>query len=727
MNGTKTREATLRVSPSLSLAIRSVAWFCAGAYIAVFIGVLILVDDPTARGHLTGFLLPAPLLAAVFAAFNAMRASSGKRYRLWRLMGIAMGLFLAAESARAVAIWTTGKFPPPGSIDDLMFALGFVVLIPVALLSTEPFEVVSSRKLRGGLDLATILLAVYGFAAAGLFGPLGLLSVENELTENLFYTLYPSLSISLALYVMTFKRSRWRSSDALLVAGLAGGSIGVLLALTALSQGLYDPGTYAQGIADAALATTFSLFALAGVHALTRGEAVGIEPNPDMDLPHWPGAAATIAALLGIPLLMWSAPYIEDDLVRAVVSVAAALLAITVVLRSALVSYENRRLAAQATIDPLTGLLNQRSFKDRVAAELAESRRLDSDLSLCVFDIDDMDRFNSARGYRLGDDRLQSVAAILRHAPGQDFPAFRIGADAFALLMPGVNAVEAEEHCLRVAAAIRSSTREELQGMTLSAGVASYPLHTQDAEDLSRFAVGSAYWAASLGGDRIIMFDPAVVNAFDGRELKESIEAESQSRLVEALAAAVDARDPYTRYHSMNVADLSCSLARVAGLAEDRIEKLHSAALLHDIGKIGVPDAILRKPAPLTDDEFALIREHPTLGVRIIGGAIDPEMLVWIECHHERWDGNGYPSGLSAEDIPFEARIMTLCDAYDAMTSDRPYRAASSVTEAIDELRRCAGTQFDPALLPLFEDLLMQRWASAHASPGAEAGEPDPG
>jgi len=711
MNGTKTREATLRVNPSLSLAIRSAAWFFALTYLACFIAVLFVVDDSATRANLTGFLLVVPLVAAVMASYNAMRASSGKRYRLWRLMTIAMGLFLTAELTRAITVWNTGHFPLPGSLDDITFALGFAALLPVALLATEPFEVVATRKLRNSLDLATILLAVYGFAAAGLFGPLGLLSVENRLVVNLFYTLYPTLSISLALYVMTFKRSRWRSSDVLFVAALVCGSIGVLLATTALSRGFYNPGTYPQGIADAALAATFTLFALTAIHALTRRESVGIEPNPDMDLPHWPGAAATIAALLGIPLLMWSAPDIADDLVRAVVSLSAALLAITVVLRSALVSYENRRLAAQATVDPLTGLLNQRSFKDRIAAELAASQRLGSDLSVCVFDIDDMDRFNSARGYRQGDDRLQSFAAILRYASGQDFPAFRIGADDFALLMPGQNAMEAEESCLLIAAAVRQSTREELAGMTLSVGIASSPLHTHDAEDLGRYAIGSAYWAESLGGDRIVMFDPAVVSAFDGRELKESIEAESQSRLIEALAAAVDARDPYTRYHSMNVADLSCSLGRACGLTDERVEKLHSAALLHDIGKIGVPDAILRKPAPLTDEEFAVIREHPALGVKIIGGAIDAEMLSWIESHHERWDGAGYPNGLATESIPFEARILTLCDAYDAMTSDRPYRSASSITEAIDELRRCAGTQFDPELMPAFEDVLLRRWS----------------
>jgi len=444
---------------------------------------------------------------------------------------------------------------------------------------------------------------------------------------------------------------------------------------------------------------------------------VGVEPNPDMDLPHWPGTAAMIAALLGIPVLMWSAPYMEDDVVRASVSICAALLVIAVVVRSSLISYENQRLAAQATIDPLTGLLNQRSFKDRIAAELAESERLGTDLSVCIFDIDDMDMFNTARGYRLGDERLQSFAAVLRHAPGDDFPAFRIGADDFALLMPGQNAVQAEENCLRVAAALRANTRDALQGMTFSAGIASYPLHTKDSDELVRYAAGSAYWATSLGGDRIVMFDPAVVSAFDGRELKESIEAASQSRLVEALAAAVDARDPYTRYHSMNVAELSCALGRALGLDDERIMMLHAASLLHDIGKIGIPDAVLRKPTDLTDEEFTLIREHPTLGVRIIGSAIDPEMLSWIEGHHERWDGTGYPNRIAADGIPLEARVMTLCDAYDAMTSDRPYRIASSITEAIDELRRCAGTQFDPQLVPVFEEMLMKQWSEAHISP----------
>jgi len=178
---------------------------------------------------------------------------------------------------------------------------------------------------------------------------------------------------------------------------------------------------------------------------------------------------------------------------------------------------------------------------------------------------------------------------------------------------------------------------------------------------------------------------------------------------VEWLARAVDARDPYTQFHSANVAALVEQLAPVAGLGEEHAAVLVAAATLHDVGKIGIPDAVLRKPDRLDAEEYEIIKQHPALGAKILAASTRPEMLPWILEHHECWDGSGYPSGLVGEEISLEARILAVCDAYDAITTERPYRAAATPQQAIAELQSCAGTQFDPRIVELFTPLITSR------------------
>jgi putative nucleotidyltransferase with HDIG domain len=271
--------------------------------------------------------------------------------------------------------------------------------------------------------------------------------------------------------------------------------------------------------------------------------------------------------------------------------------------------------------------------------------------------------------------------------------------------------VEAYETCS--AAARAAGSKDERNPVTFSIGIASARLTTWDPETLIGNARGAAYWASSSGGDRIVLFDPEVVKATDSKTHIASLEEQSHTRLLEALAAAVDARDPYTRYHSANVAKLVRAFAEHLGMEADHVEMVRNAALMHDLGKIGIADSILLKPGKLSPDEYSVIRTHSELGARILSSGSNSEIITWVRSHHERWDGQGYPDGLAAESIPYQARMLTLCDAYDAMTSDRPYRTGLSVTEAVEELRRCAGTQFDPDLVEPFLESLIGTWPEA--------------
>jgi HD-GYP domain-containing protein (c-di-GMP phosphodiesterase class II) len=176
--------------------------------------------------------------------------------------------------------------------------------------------------------------------------------------------------------------------------------------------------------------------------------------------------------------------------------------------------------------------------------------------------------------------------------------------------------------------------------------------------------------------------------------------------LVQALTAALDAKSSYTRGHSDRVAELSWSIAREAGLAEREAEAVRIAGHLHDIGKIGIPDSIICKPGCLAADEFATMKRHTVIGSSLVEQVVHLQVFApAVRGHHERWDGSGYPDGLAGEAIPVDARIICIADSYDAMTSARSYRARLEAADAIGEIRRCAGTQFDPTYVAAFERL----------------------
>jgi putative nucleotidyltransferase with HDIG domain len=231
-----------------------------------------------------------------------------------------------------------------------------------------------------------------------------------------------------------------------------------------------------------------------------------------------------------------------------------------------------------------------------------------------------------------------------------------------------------------------------VKGISTSAGVALFGPDDGDPVALFDTAGRALADAQAAGGGR------AVIASGDGEELDVSA-ALPRRDAVEALAIALLERDRYTGEHSESVVDMAIGVARGLGLSPAQVEDVRAAALLHDIGKVGIPDAILNKPGPLTPEERAVMAEHPVIGESILRAIPGMGPIARIVRHeHESWDGSGYPDGLAGNAIPIASRIILACDAFHAMTSDRPYRAAMPASRAIDELRRCAGSQFDPAV-----------------------------
>jgi diguanylate cyclase (GGDEF)-like protein len=354
---------------------------------------------------------------------------------------------------------------------------------------------------------------------------------------------------------------------------------------------------------------------------------------------------------------------------------------------------EAARLAADATTDPLTGLANHRAFQERLRAELARAERHDRPLALALVDIDNFKHINDAGGHAVGDEVLCAVAARLReHLRTGDVLA-RVGGDEFAVLLPEACDVDAVAALERARQTIARSDFSGGARVTISAGVCDV-VHAADAEALSRYADGALYWSKEHGRNQVSAYDPQTIHELSAAERLFELQRSQALVGIRALARAIDARDPSTREHSERVAELTARLAEERGWTPDRVAQLHEAALVHDVGKIGIPDAILLKPARLTPAEYEVIKTHAELGARIVEDVLGPEQVEWILAHHERPDGGGYPRGLTAEALSEGAALLAAADAFDVMVSARPYSPGRSVDAALAECRALVGRQF---------------------------------
>jgi diguanylate cyclase (GGDEF)-like protein/putative nucleotidyltransferase with HDIG domain len=388
------------------------------------------------------------------------------------------------------------------------------------------------------------------------------------------------------------------------------------------------------------------------------------------------------------------------------VALVGPLLAIQLYQRAIVGALRAMRLALT---DPLTGLGNHRHFHERLERELRHAHEKRLSLTLCLIDVDDFKRINDRFGHPAGDRVLSRVASRLR----QTGEAFRLGGDEFALLLPGYDESAALTAATSVVDRISALELDQLGCVTVSAGVATSPVHAGDRDELIRLADSALYWAKEYGKNRVRAYRPDVIELAELKRLASGPDRAARFRAAASLARAVDARDVYTGSHSQRVADLAARTARRLGLPDEEVELTRLAASLHDLGKLAIPEEILRKPGPLTDPERMVLERHPQIGFRMLESlGVDP-VAEWVLHHHERWDGSGYPDGLPGENIPLGARIIFVADAYDAMTSERVYRRRVTPDQAIEELQRCAGTQFDPGIVDAFADEL----ALADAAP----------
>jgi diguanylate cyclase (GGDEF)-like protein/putative nucleotidyltransferase with HDIG domain len=360
------------------------------------------------------------------------------------------------------------------------------------------------------------------------------------------------------------------------------------------------------------------------------------------------------------------------------------------------------RLYDAARTDPLTKLCNRRGFRELLDLELERARRGRGEMSVLVGDLDRLKEVNDRCGHQVGDAALQRVARLLGAGKRQIDLAARVGGNEFALILPDSGQDGAFVLAERLRCALRDEFAEDSVPITISFGLATYPLQGETAASLLRAANEALYAAKDSGRNRTVRHSPLLRELVRESSSAGDIEDERFLAVMLDLAEAVDLRFSGSVRHSETVGRYAEMMARELGLPERRINRVRLAGMLHDIGKVGVPDRILRKPGPLTEEELAIIRRHPELGVQILEHPSLADVRVWVGAHHERPDGFGYPLGISGDELPLEARIVAVADAYEAMTSDRSYRDSIGHARACAELRRCAGTQFDGRVVEAF-------------------------
>jgi diguanylate cyclase (GGDEF)-like protein/putative nucleotidyltransferase with HDIG domain len=368
---------------------------------------------------------------------------------------------------------------------------------------------------------------------------------------------------------------------------------------------------------------------------------------------------------------------------------------------------ENTRLYAEAEqrarIDQLTGLWNRRYLEERIQIEIGRHSRYGGTFSLVILDLDSFKAFNDSYGHLAGDKLLRQLGSIMRSAIRIADEAFRYGGDEFAILLVQTNIRDAYEVAERVRSQIASEIKLDDTPVTASLGLASWPADGIRINEIIAAADMALYYAKQSGGNQSHAVSEVLPSLTKPGAKFEIEQDKGALSLIYALAAAVDAKDHYAYNHSQKVREYAVALAKSLDLAPVDIARVSTCALLHDIGKISISDEILNKAGKLNDEEWEVIKSHPRLGADIISHI--PQLtfcLTGILYHHERYDGSGYPSGLKGEAIPLDARILCIVDAFAAMTSARPYRDAFPYEEALEELKRGAGKQFDPNLVKAF-------------------------
>ena len=657
-------------------------------------------------------------------------ASKSKAYKkLWRLMSLGMFFWLGGMISIQTYILLPGYagIPTP-SIADL-FAVAYLPMMFAVIISIARIRPPYDNEKKQFIAHTTMaVLAMFMLSYELVMLPLWYQAADVSFMNRIFIIAYPTLDfIILAMLLFASHRLLEQRVEGWAVFLIAAFGVSLIADIPA-----YVIGESRNVASMILLRFSVVLIIMAAIDEVT-GVFIGKKERTVKDKSKLPqvGLFAVnpivafvmpLTATIVVPIAWLIHFRNQQPGGTTLLFIASILIIFIAVYRSYKLAVDNAALFASTLRDRLTGLYNHRYFQEALCRATTKAKKSNQQVSIALIDIDDFSRVNNTYGHARGDELLTAIGKVILASTGEDDEACRLSGDEFAIIMPNIGGIEAVVGAEVIRDAIYSKLRSALGVMdvTISIGLSTYPLAGKGKDDFLQTAEGALYWCKVHGKNRILMYDEQVVKTLSPEERAQKAEEVALVDMVSSLAKAVDARDPYTKQHSVGVSIVATSLAKNMGLAENTVNHIRIAGMLHDVGKIGIPDHILNKPGRLTDEEMNTIKNHSVISAQIIKSTSLKDMVMTVRSHHERWDGNGYPDGLKAEEIPLESRILAVADTFDAMTTHRPYRQALSAEDALIEIERCSGTQFDPEVANAFLRLYAGRCEEAAESNDAK-------
>ena len=687
------------------------AWACVPVFLVAYLWLHMTPGRVALIARQVVFLAPIALAVAALIAVVRVAPQSDER-RGWKLLAVSMAVMFASEGFYAgYQVVVSAQGPTTFSVYDLLNLVAAVVIVLALGVAAGVSRLPRPAFLRVASDATAMSVVTYMafyYAWRSYSAAIGL--AWQVSARSAAYTLLGSAIVVGVGWLATGTRgSHDRPIIVLLVASLS--VFGVGIALSPLGQiGVSRSDSLLDGLDSAIVLLGYALMVMAALTRLaladrgwrtTMGRSVGTDAA-------WPSTVISCIVFGACSLMgLWAYRTPDGSGERLLYVAAASTAIIALVARTGFASAEVGLLKDTSTTDPVTGAHNHRAFQEACEERILASRRRNQPFVIAVLDLDGFARVNSLLGHAEGDHALRNVAAALELAGGRSSTVFRLSGDEFAVIGVGVPTVNAVAFATDLLAAIAGV--ESAPGLRLSAsiGVVGCEACTVSRDELLRRVDAAQVWAKYHGKGRIVAYDERIVRALGVEERLRLHREQSYLGMARALAAAADARDPRNYYHSRNVAALCVLMSEAIGSDSARVREIEVAAMLHDVGRIAMPGTMSPGWRSGTADN-ALEQEHAELGERLVGALGIEGLGSWVRAHHERWDGAGYPDSLKGENIPLEARIIALADAYDGMTTGHRGGAPLSRSAALQEIDHGIGARFDPTLAERFISVVGQ-------------------